>query len=1716
LLKRHFKVVLKRCTSLALSGMILFSGLPVNVHASETDLYKKGTLKYSNNLDSLDGLVRANEISGNIGGYEMAQVDGRTALKITGGIGNGGDIFVIDKNSTAVPQNAIVEFEMKIKEVDNGHGGLSGKGGFIFGANYDEITKKSTAYDWIARQDSSSIRIRRSGAGDIMGSSDKIIPGQWQTWRVEYYQDNLRLYINNQEQYNGKIPGNSLTRQGLLGFMIWSETETYIDNLKVYDLVVDNGSGSGGNDEVAVDVHEMQNSNIKVTVDKTFPQALNYELKATGGLLYGGYPNAEHKILINGGSYDVGEVTFTPNDDGSVDYLVPVAGFEGGISIKYHFALEGNELVRTITGISGTGEPKVTSIKLDIPVLRAKSSQQNANIAFEKEQSPDRFNNYSGDLAGDQIGAVAAQSDYTEYTSWAFLYTPNIVGSVYNNLIDIPLQAKVKTINGVKHAGLYEREYYYRLSYKPNSQNGLLPERLIDTNLSFESRVYIGADSNRNSVIDWQDGALWVRDQLPKRPQNLEDFYAAGGAWQQTHGTFPDNATSSTVSTHYSIFAPQMRQVFYQTGGSPQSFEVAGWQQHGHDWRWADWEQPVNPGAGGMEAAQKARNEMLKYGGDLSFHNNHEITVPEADSYDVNVLARKSDGSPQMYSAVFGQSTFRIKSYFLDWAAGYTENRVNKFVKDQFWAPTYIYNDQMWDNTSPYNGVYGVHESFAKKKIIETFGANGVNMTTEGYQPTNLRNGLLTAKYRNNNSSRIDDFVTAGVLNWQFSAPQVADLFGGRVTGEYRSGNLNAKDNQFANVMIDDNYMYAYLSAYMRKYPAMEYIDNTSMSSVRWGNNLIAKHDKTNGYKLVVTEGNVTIADGTDRFIPDLKGEKKVYVYSQAGSKRDWVLPASWSGVTKVDRYELTESGKSYIDRIDVVNGKVNLYTPAKVPFIIVPAETKVIKAGPVNNAIGKVVTADSNLGNDVAQNAIDGNGATVWTSNSGSNSYLEVNLGRETEVNRIELIEQGNKIRGYKLQYLSDGTWVDIKSGTTIGSNMRIVFPNIRSEKIRLLITDTDSNPQIAEFKIFADANLSMSASATSLSGNWDTMIAKDDRGVNVTYKLDARDLRAKDGSLETYWRPSQTANTWLEMAFSRSSQVNRAVIHEIGNSVTGYKIQAFDGVNWIDVYTGTTIGNTAEINFSTVSATKVRLLITSATATPKISEFQVFGVDNAIANIAPQDNLALNKFATQSSVYTASLSPAVASRAVDGNVSGNWYTQSIAATAGNEDNPWWKVDLGQVYDIGEIKLYGRDGSGWTRLAYCDISILDKDGNVVWTYYQATQPNPSVTIKVAGLNQEVIKGQFIKIQQRKISGRANEQLEIAEVQVYAPKITQSVDKSTLQAIYDECMLIEKSNYTEVTWSAFVEARNAAKSVIDKTNATYDEVRIARDNLFYAREHLVMDTAPPTIIGTPSDITVEATSSAGAVINFIPPTADDLVDGKIGVICDYAPISIFSLGTTTVTCTAEDKVGNKATSSFTVAVQDTTSPTLIGTPSEITVEATSSAGAVINFIPPTANDLVDGVVEVVCDHESGSSFPLGTTTVTCTATDKAGNESSTTFDVTVSYSWSGILKPINTDGSSIFKLGCTIPVKFKFSGTSAGITDAIVSLKVSKITDEIIGTEIEAISTSSATIGSHFRYDSVDGQYIFNLGTSELKAGTYQIRVEFGDGSINTINISLK
>jgi subtilisin-like proprotein convertase family protein len=150
-------------------------------------------------------------------------------------------------------------------------------------------------------------------------------------------------------------------------------------------------------------------------------------------------------------------------------------------------------------------------------------------------------------------------------------------------------------------------------------------------------------------------------------------------------------------------------------------------------------------------------------------------------------------------------------------------------------------------------------------------------------------------------------------------------------------------------------------------------------------------------------------------------------------------------------------------------------------------------------------------------------------------------------------------------------------------------------------------------------------------------------------------------------------------------------------------------------------------------------------------------------------------------------------------------------------------------------------------------------------------------------------------------------------------------------------------------------------------------------------------------ITCPANITVSNDpNQCGAVVNYPPPTTT----GDCGTVtCSPASGSFFPVGTTTVTCTATAG----PTCTFTVTVNDTQPPT-ITCPANVTAVAAltcpATVSTVVEFPPPTASDNCPGVT-VQCTPPSGSVFPVGTTTVTCTATDASGNTATCSFTISV-------------------------------------------------------------------------------------------------------------------
>lgn len=282
----------------------------------------------------------------------------------------------------------------------------------------------------------------------------------------------------------------------------------------------------------------------------------------------------------------------------------------------------------------------------------------------------------------------------------------------------------------------------------------------------------------------------------------------------------------------------------------------------------------------------------------------------------------------------------------------------------------------------------------------------------------------------------------------------------------------------------------------------------------------------------------------------------------------------------------------------------------------------------------------------------------------------------------------------------------------------------------------------------------------------------------------------------------------------------------------------------------------------------------------------------------------------------------------------------------------------------------------------------------------------------------------------------------------------------------------------------------------------------------------VTDNTGPTITA-PADVSVNtgpgATSCDTVVSNLGTPTTAD--NCAVDTVSRSPSGDTFPVGTTDVIWTVTDTSGNTATATQHVTVIDNTPP-VVTPPANITVFLplnTTATSMVVNYPnPATATDNCPGTLNISYSPASGSTFPVGTTTVTASTTDAHGNPGSAMFTVTVLYNFAGFFQPVdNLPTLNKVNAGRAIPVKFSLSGNKGlDIFAAGSPYTVSINCDGTVPqTDIEETVTAG---GSSLIYGGND-QYHYVWKTEGSWANTCrQLVIKLNDGTEHKANFKFK
>ncbi|MFC5196568.1 HYR domain-containing protein [Bizionia hallyeonensis] len=236
---------------------------------------------------------------------------------------------------------------------------------------------------------------------------------------------------------------------------------------------------------------------------------------------------------------------------------------------------------------------------------------------------------------------------------------------------------------------------------------------------------------------------------------------------------------------------------------------------------------------------------------------------------------------------------------------------------------------------------------------------------------------------------------------------------------------------------------------------------------------------------------------------------------------------------------------------------------------------------------------------------------------------------------------------------------------------------------------------------------------------------------------------------------------------------------------------------------------------------------------------------------------------------------------------------------------------------------------------------------------------------------------------------------------------------------------------------------------------------------------------PPTI-SCPNDISAIATSEAGAVVTYTEPQGTD----NCGVASTVLTTNLgsgdtFPIGDTTVTYETTDTSGNMVSCSFTVTVVGVAP--VINCPATITVNNTiGQCDAIANF---SATDVVGIPASVITySQDPNTIFPIGTTTITATATNAVGT-STCTFDVVVLDSEA----PVITCPGNIVQ------------DSDLGSCDAVVTYVVSS-SDNCVGETI--VQTSGLASGSMFPLGTTTNSFEVTDASGNTATCSFDVTIE--------------
>lgn len=746
-----------------------------------------------------------------------------------------------------------------------------------------------------------------------------------------------------------------------------------------------------------VEQQTIQSEDMAVTLDQDFPRVISYKL---GDKTMQGQQKAYRAIELNNVLTDMQVTSKADGDTATYHMTGKLDGKDASLDVR--FTVTGNVL-----------EMKLENVSENIQTVNF-PNQSLVSVASTDAGAALRQNNYNREASYD-VTNHAAMGNH-QYTSLAVVNNNDLAGVVncgsYKSRSEIAFQIMRNGTGTV--AALWPNEFVLR---------GLDNDVIDGGNWA---KVAITADRNGDNKVDYQDGAIALRDDIPTQRYTDTDTIT---------NAFTSIAVNEASGVQYPFLnaLDQVKKMSLGLDGFPQIIVYKGYQSQGHDSAHPSFAD-INPQAGGEEAFKTLIAGAANYNTTIGVHINETEVYPEAPQF--GALAAGGLGGWSWFddSMSIVRENDILSSYADKIPGGNMEDRLDqlsiKSSKDGE-QMGFVYVDTYFDTRWP---AY---------RLANSLNNHGWAMGTEyvdeftgfsvwGHHIDNRFNSAGNLVRFVNNGTQ-DIFATSDL----FRGPgdrHTYGVFGWQADNSYGQNYQKTLETFYTKILPNK---------YLSNFPIMKWENN---NEAYLGDQQQVRTYMENGVNKITANGKL-IADGNNVFIPwSVDNEEKIYHWNQSGGTTTWELPDSWNDVQTVKIFKLSDEGRTDMQTVTVKNHQISITADAKTPYVVYK--------GTDNVTVTDLTTLNWGEGNNVKDGGFDSHTwGYAWDVSSSSGKTDHITYSNDND----NLITQGDTsalISGKEDGVLTQ-TLTGLEGGKTYVVSVYAIPTNGKKAEIRVVTND-------------------------------------------------------------------------------------------------------------------------------------------------------------------------------------------------------------------------------------------------------------------------------------------------------------------------------------------------------------------------------------------------------------------------------------------------------------------------------------------------------------------------------------------------------------------------------------------------------------------------------------------------------------------------------------